>query len=262
MHTGCRLVAAALFAWAAHAAAQETGVSWNKEAEGAPAGKQVWVTSSWDDGHSNDVRVAAILRKHGAKGTFFIYPENYVLLTKDPAAARKKDPYLTPFDQFLTAYQGMEVGAHGFQHPDMRKLTPDELWFQLTESKRVLEEWFKQPVKGMAYPGGAYNSDVEAAVKKAGYVYARTVEDSPSVFPASDPFALKVSLHVNDPKFWDEFERVKQAGGVFYFWGHSYELKTEADWQGFEEKVAKLSADRAVRWATNLELFQRASPAP
>ena len=70
------------------------------------------------------------------------------------------------------------------------------------------------------------------------------------------PTPLKVSLHVKDPKFWEEFQRVKQAGGVFYFWGHSYEIKTEADWQDFEDKVAKLSADPAVKWVTNLELFE------
>lgn len=137
----------------------------------------------------------------------------------------------------------------------MRKLTPEELWFQLTESKRVLEEWFKRPVVGMAYPGGAYNPEVEAAVKKAGYAYSRTVDKSSVVFPVADPYALKVSAHFKDPGFWDEFERVKQAGGVFYFWGHSHEIKTEEQWRDLEEKLERLSKDPAVHWVTNGELF-------
>lgn len=249
-----------LLALAVQAVAQQPGTApaATKEKSAMPQ-PQVRITSSWDDGHRNDIRVCEILRKYQAKGTFFIYPENYVFYTKDPAAALKKDPFLiTPHDAFVATYQGFEIGAHGFQHPDMRKLKPEELWFQLTESKRVLEEWFKQPVKGMAYPGGAYNAEVEAAVKKAGYVYARTVENAPTVFPAADPYALKVSLHVNSPQFWAEFERVKAAGGVFYLWGHSYEFRTEDDWKVFEEKVAKLSTDPAVKWVTNLELFQPA----
>ena len=214
------------------------------------------VTCSWDDGHRNDVRLAEVLRKHKAKGTFFIYPENYVLYLKDPQAGLKVDPFLiVPHERFVQAYKGMEIGAHGFQHPDLRSLTPDQLWFQLTESKRVLEGWFNQTVTGMAYPGGAYNPVVEAAVKKAGYAYARTVDKSPVVFPATDPYALKVSLEYNDPAFWSEFERVKKAGGVFYFWGHSYGIQTGDQWQEFEAKVERLSADPAVRWVTNGELF-------
>lgn len=215
------------------------------------------VTCSWDDGHRNDVRVAEILRKYHAKGTFFIYPENYVLYTKDPAAALKKDPFLiVPHERFVAAYEGMEIGAHGFQHPDMRKLTPEELRFQLTESKRVLEDWFKRPVSGMAYPYGAYNADVEAAVKEAGYTYARTCDQLPTVFPPPAPTALPISLHLKSPKFWEEFERVKAAGGVFYFFCHSHELVTEDDWKALEEKVAKLSADPTVQWVSNSELFQ------
>jgi len=253
----------ALLAWAAQLSAQEAGVAATSEMEKNTMQKQhVRVTCSWDDGNKNDVRLTQILRQHRAKGTFFIYPENYVFYTKDPEAALKKDPFLiTPLAAFIATYRGFEVGAHGFQHPDMRKLKPEELWFQLTESKRVLEEWFKQPVKGMAYPNGAYNPEVEAAVKKAGYVYARTVENSPQVFPAADPYALRVSLHHQSPKFWEEFERVKAVGGVFYFWGHSYELKTDDDWKGFEEKIARLSADPAVEWVTHLELFEAAPPA-
>ena len=250
------MVAAGSLVLSAQAAEVESAAKQKTEGQVMQTQTIVRVTSSWDDGHSNDVRVAEILRRHGGKGTFFIYPVNYVLYTTNPVAALKTDPFLiVPHERFVAAYEGMEIGAHGFQHPDMRQLTPEELWFQLTESKRVLEAWFKRPVTGMAYPGGAYNPAVEAAVKKAGYLYARTVEKSPTVFPVEDPYALRVSLHVKDPKFWEEFQRVKQAGGVFYFWGHSYEIKTDPDWQDFEDKITRLSADPAVRWVTNGELF-------
>ncbi|MEI6521137.1 MAG: polysaccharide deacetylase family protein, partial [bacterium] len=218
--------------------------------------KQLTVTSSWDDGHKNDVKLAALLRKYDAKGTFFIYPENYVLYTKDPDAGLKKDPFLIiPHEEFIKTYKGLEIGAHGFQHPDMRKLKPEELEYQLTESKKVLEEWFKTTVSGMAYPGGAYNDDVKAAVKKAGYKYARTVESASTISPTDDPYALKVSLKYSDPSFWKEAERVKVDGGVFYFWGHSYEISSDDDWRDIEDKIARLSADPLVKWVTNGELF-------
>ena len=54
----------------------------------------------------------------------------------------------------------------------------------------MLEEWFHQPVKGMAYPGGTYNADVEVAVGKAGYVYAQTASSARrKMFPVADPYA-------------------------------------------------------------------------
>lgn len=218
--------------------------------------KQVLVTCSWDDGDINDVRLAGVLRKYNAKGTFFIFPSKYVELKETPAAANARDPRLIPFDQFLQTYKGFEVGAHGFTHPDMRKISPEKLKFELEHSRQVLEDWFGTPVKGMAYPYSAYNKDVDAAVKAAGYVYSRTCEHDDTVFPPKDPMELKVSCHFADPKFWQEFERVKQSGGVFYFWGHSYEIRTEDDWKKFEENIARLSADPDVKWVSNIELFQ------
>ena len=63
------------------------------EEERMPTAAVVRVTSSWDDGHSNDVRVVEILRRHGGKGTFFIYRVNYVLYTKDPTAALRTNRF-------------------------------------------------------------------------------------------------------------------------------------------------------------------------
>ena len=45
---------------------------------------------------------------------------------------------------------------------------------------------------------------------------------------------------------------------MFHFWGHSYEFTTETMWQEFEAKLARLAADPAVCWATNLDLFTTA----
>lgn len=224
------------------------------------AGATILVTSSWDDGSRNDVRLIEILQKYKARGTFFIYPVNYVLLEKEGNdVALKVDAWLiAPHSRFVETYShydGVEIGAHGYHHPDMRKLPPDELKFELTESKRVLEAWFKRPVVGMAYPFGAYDANVLAAVKAAGYQYARAVKDNQSVYPPPSPLELAPSLHFQNPKFWQEFERVKATGGVFYFWGHSHEIKTEEQWQQFEAIIAKLSADPAVKWVTNAELM-------
>lgn len=219
----------------------------------------VIVTSSWDDGDRNDVRMIDILKKYHAKGTFFLYPKNYVLLEQDQEAALAVDPRLiTPFSKFIatyTSYKGVEVGAHTYSHPDPRKLPPEELAYELQETKFILENWFKRPITGMAYPYGAVDARVLTAVAKAGYQYARRVENTKTVYPVKNPLEVYPTVHFKDPKFWDEFERVKREGGVFYFWGHSHEINTPEDWQRFDAMIARLSKDSAVTWKTNGELF-------
>jgi hypothetical protein len=40
---------------------------------------------------------------------------------------------------------------------------------------------------------------------------------------------------------------------VFFFWGHSYELTSEAlMWADLEDKIARITADRAAEWV-NIE---------
>ena len=41
---------------------------------------------------------------------------------------------------------------------------------------------------------------------------------------------------------------------MFLFWGHSYELVSEAMWADLEEKIARITADPAAEWA-NIEVL-------
>ena len=233
----------------------------NAKAEDAkmPPTKKVIVTQSWDDGDLNDSRLIDILRKYKVKGTFFINPAQYVLLEKGDrdAAIRQYAHLIEPFPRFLDTYgtyEGVEVGSHGYTHPDMCKLSPEKLRFELAESKRVLEEWFKRPVIGMAYPGNSNNPEVVEAVKKAGYQYARG--GSPHIsFSPDNPSEFSTTVEFNSPRFWPEFERVKKEGGIFNIFGHSSGLRVEADWKDYEEEIARIAADPAVQWKTYGELF-------
>ena len=75
------------------------------------------------------------------------------------------------------------------------------------------------------------------------------------VFPPADPLELGVSCRFNDPAFWSRYQRVKDADGVFLFWGHSYELINEAMWADLENKIAGISADPAAEWMDLEALF-------
>ena len=43
--------------------------------------------------------------------------------------------------------------------------------------------------------------------------------------------------------------------GVFYFWGHSYEMITDSMWSSFEEIIKRISADPGSCWGEVADLF-------
>ena len=59
-----------------------------------------------------------------------------------------------------------------------------------------------------------------------------------------------------NPDFWTIFEKAKETG-VFYFWGHSYEMMDEKKlWQETEEKLKRLDADPDVVWVDVIDLVK------
>jgi len=66
--------------------------------------------------------------------------------------------------------------------------------------------------------------------------------------------AFHPNCHFLAPDLWSRYEEAR-SGGVFYFWGHSYEIITEAMWHDFEEMIARISADSKTRWGELADLF-------
>ena len=71
---------------------------------------------------------------------------------------------------------GWEIGSHSITHPDLRRLSASALYRELVGSRNVLRRLFHVPVDFFCYPGGNYNAGVAAAVRKAGYRAATTIE--------------------------------------------------------------------------------------
>lgn len=67
--------------------------------------------------------------------------------------------------------QGIEVGSHSMIHPYLTK-SKRAAW-EITESKKVLEEKLGIQVTAFAYPYGNWNPEIEKMVKEAGYTSAR-----------------------------------------------------------------------------------------
>ena len=61
------------------------------------------------------------------------------------------------------------IGAHGYYHNDLAKINIADAANESKFSKQYLEDLTGQPINSFAFPYGAYNDEVIAAAKQAGY---------------------------------------------------------------------------------------------
>lgn len=229
----------------------------------------VVVTTSWDDGHKLDVRLADLLRKYQLPGTFYVSPQDREF----------------PPEQLLTAAEvreigrDFEIGAHTMTHPRLHQVPDAVARQEIVDSKHYLERLLKKAVKSFCYPGGNYEARHVDMVREAGFSYARTVR--------RHSYDLKGSLlegnttvnaynHYQDlwkiakfAKFnplktlhyfqWDNlakamFDKVCAEGGIYHLWGHSWEIDAHKDWDKLEDVLRYISKRRGVQYVTNAEL--------
>lgn len=86
-----------------------------------------------------------------------------------------------PDPSFLTwrqlsdlAHDGFTIGSHTVHHLDLTTLSPAQVSYELSHSRKTLERHLGTPVHSFAYPYGATDADVVRAVRGAGYGLAFT----------------------------------------------------------------------------------------
>jgi peptidoglycan/xylan/chitin deacetylase (PgdA/CDA1 family) len=84
---------------------------------------------------------------------------------------------------------GAEIGGHTVSHPYLDSIPPARAAGEITESQRVIEQHLGQRLESFAYPHGAYDHRVRAAVIAAGFTSAVAVKNALS-HPADDTFAI------------------------------------------------------------------------
>ncbi len=213
------------------------------------------VVQSWDDGVVDDIRLVELLRRYEAKAAFNLNPGLYQSQRSFGWQYGDKDVWRLSRHEITEIYTGFEITNHSGTHPNLPDLPAAALEQEVRDSRHRLQDWFQQPVRGFCYPFGSFNPMVKNAVCEAGHGYARTVKECEQPFPAIDPFELAVSCRFAAPDFWSRYEQTKATGGVFLFWGHSYELINEPMWADLENKITRISADPAAEWVDLDTLF-------
>lgn len=241
------------------------------------------VTTSWDDGTADDVRVSELLDKYGLKGTFYVCPKT-----------RQGKAVLTE-DQIRKIARTHEIGAHTMTHPHLTKIPLDEALQEIARSKEWVEKVTGAPCIMFCYPYGDYSQEVQALVQQAGFSGARTTEAL--CFLHDDNFALPTTLQVRPfpwrgeySKWWHRLDplgplryrykslkqlgiahssmsswlelakalvqKAQKNGGHVHIWGHSSEVEKLNMWSDLEKLFQFIANESDATPAVNSALIQ------
>jgi len=132
------------------------------------------VVLSFDDALASQLRNAVpVLTEVNITGMFFVMPGFH-----DGVHQYMDDAGI----QALHA-AGQIVGAHTCHHATLTLLAPQPMMAELADCKRQIENIIGVPVRYLAYPNGAVNQTVVAAVAQAGYRAAFTTRPSAALRP-------------------------------------------------------------------------------
>jgi peptidoglycan/xylan/chitin deacetylase (PgdA/CDA1 family) len=240
---------------------------------------QVWLTTSWDDGHPLDMRLAELLDRYKLAATFYI--------------PRNAPTGVMPESQVRELSQSFEIGGHTLDHRFLPTIPDTQADLQISGCKKWIEDTTGKPCPMFCPPAGKYSADHLAMIKKSGFHGMRSVELLSTSIPvtidglAQMPTTLQAFPHrrlayfkntikrrrisnlwryvlLGGPSGWEKLaekllQNVIDGGGVFHLWGHSWELEQANQWQALE-RVLKMMGQFAssARVVTNGQLCEAA----
>ncbi len=217
------------------------------------------VTTSWDDGHPLDLRLAELLHKYELPATFYV-----------PLANER--PVLTKA-QIRELSDRFEIGAHTLTHCDLTSVSDDQAEREIRESKHALEQIIGRRCNAFCFPKGRFNRIHLTQACDSGFCVVRTVElfsisrpriwHGLSVLPTSlqtiplrpmpivrnSAKRLRLGNLVRFLRYKTDdwvataeslIDYVADKGGVFHLWGHSWEIEEMGEWRNVERVFAYL----------------------
>ena len=235
--------------------------------------KPATITTSWDDGHPLDLRLAALLAKYGLTGTFYV-------------PTRHSDwPLITRSQIIELDRMGMEIGSHTVNHAVLTEVPEADARRELKDSRMELEDILGKPVPAFCFPKGRFNSNTCSLAREAGYKLARTTVGfrtdrnfDPARMPVSVQFVPHPrNIHVRHAlkegnvrgllnwirvcKLVTDLEQLcvimmnsaAAESGVFHIWGHSWEVDELGLWRQLEH-VFEIASSMRFEARTNSQL--------
>ncbi|HLL89644.1 MAG TPA: polysaccharide deacetylase family protein [Tepidisphaeraceae bacterium] len=235
------------------------------------------ITTSWDDGHPLDHRLADMLVRRGLTGTFYV-PRTCGTPTMSEADVRS------------LASAGFEIGAHTLSHAFLDTVDDATAAAEISGSRSWVQDVTGRPCPMFCPPGGRHGERDVRLIRAAGFTAFRTVEllslDAPrqlgdglSVMPTTlqahphraAVYARNALKRLSAGNLWryvvhgsgsdwraaaaSLLARVVARGGVFHLWGHSWELEASGQWARLDEVLELMGQyARVVPCVTNARL--------
>ncbi|MCF7907752.1 MAG: polysaccharide deacetylase family protein [Candidatus Omnitrophica bacterium] len=130
---------------------------------GAPVPKKSLVIT-FDDGHKDNLVAFEVLKRFNFPATFFIIVDKLnspSYLSRVDIAQALENPKIT-------------IGSHTVSEAYLPSLGPNELSYEIRNSKAALEDLFSKTIKFFSYTIGGYNRQTLKEVELAGYLCACT----------------------------------------------------------------------------------------
>lgn len=230
------------------------------------------ITTSWDDGHPLDFRIAELLYKYNLPGTFYIPKHNgkQVMISEG---------------QIRELAGTFEVGGHTLNHILLRTASEKVLEEEIRGCYNWLEDVLGYTPVSFCFPGGSFSKASLAAVFRYGYKLARTTELLSTATIPPDcllPTSLQVFEHSNVTYTkhlakrgkWKRLgakllrypstdlvtltsqylDKIEEDGGGFHLWGHSWEIEAFGLWNKLEELLRLLAARKDFAFVSNGQL--------
>lgn len=230
-----------------------------------------FVTTSWDDGHKMDLRLAKMLQKYNIRGTFYVTPFTHVKREEDRLTERAHAEIIE-----LNVHH--EVGAHTLTHVSLDSVSINEAEAEIEGSKLYLERLLGHEIGMFCYPYGRYNRKIKEIVKNSGFSGARTCNVGSFALP-TDPYELQTTLCASNgslrgtleiavrfktPRMllnWESrakllFDHFLNEGGIYHLWGHSWEIDKKNDWGRLERVLQYISGKHGIEYRTNGEILE------
>jgi hypothetical protein len=236
---------------------------------------QACMTTSWDDGHPLDLRVAEMLARHGLRGTFYV--------------PRKASTGTLSEPQLRQLAQNFDVEAHTIHHVDLTTIDVKRASQEIGDSRAWVQDVTGRECSLFCPPLGHFTARHLRMIRDAGYRGIRTVEflsldrprtragllEMPTTLQAHPngraSYARNLAKRVALRNLWlyvrhgasgDWFELARRLlaavacqGGVFHLWGHSWELESAGQWTRLDQVFGLMSQGAAtMARVTNAEL--------
>lgn len=142
------------------------------------------VCLTFDDGWlGNYLHAYPVLQEFGFRATFFV------------ATSLIGNQLYMNWEQLKQMQaSGMSIQSHTVSHLPMGNLENEELIFELSESKKIIEEKLSTSVKHLSLPHGHKGKNIWSLAKKIGYQSVLTSEVGFYSYNSLDPWIKRISI--------------------------------------------------------------------